>query len=298
MRILPKTLIAVLALGTALQARATDSTVSTNNKWAWSANAGWINCRPTATNGAIIGEFVCSGYLYSSVCGWIHLGDGIPTNGIRYSNDSAEDYGVNHDGEGHLSGFGWCASAGWINFEWTNAEAANAPKVDLKTGACSGYAWGGTLGWISLTNWSTYLQTVVIDAGSDTNTNGIPDAWEMDKTGSTTNLGQTAGADFDFDGMTDFEEYVADTDPADMQDQLRLTALSVPDGTNIQLRWSSRESRLYQIEKNTNLTNQAGWTNIGLSLYYPDTGTITTISISDGVPQEFFRIKAVRTLSP
>ena len=66
------------------------------------ANTGWINCAADATNGAVIGRYVCSGFFYSANCGWIGLGSGAPTNGIRYSNNSAQDFGVNHDGEGNL----------------------------------------------------------------------------------------------------------------------------------------------------------------------------------------------------
>ena len=35
-------------------------------------------------HGAAIGEYVCSGYIYSGYVGWIHLGDGTPANGIQY----------------------------------------------------------------------------------------------------------------------------------------------------------------------------------------------------------------------
>ena len=35
--------------------------------------------------------------------GWLDLGDGTPPNGIQYLNNSAADFGVNHDGAGNLS---------------------------------------------------------------------------------------------------------------------------------------------------------------------------------------------------
>ena len=56
--------------------------------------------------------------------GWIHLGDGTPANGIRYQNNSASDYGVNHDGLGNLSGLAYGANIGWINARGDGANGA------------------------------------------------------------------------------------------------------------------------------------------------------------------------------
>ena len=76
--------------------------------------AGWT-CRGDTNNGAVIGEYVCSGYIYSANVGWINLGSGSPANGIRYQNNSAADFGVNQDGLGNLSGYAYGANIGWIN---------------------------------------------------------------------------------------------------------------------------------------------------------------------------------------
>ena len=80
------------------------TTITPSNKYAYGANVGWMDWRGDTNNGAVIGEFVCSGYIWSANVGWIRLGDGTPVNGIRYLNNSASDYGVNHDGLGNLSG--------------------------------------------------------------------------------------------------------------------------------------------------------------------------------------------------
>ena len=112
-----------------------DSSINEANKYAYGANVGWINARGDITNGAVIGEFVCSSYLYGANIGWIHLGDGSPTNGVRYGNTSADDYGVNHDGLGNLSGYACGANVGWIVFETNYGK----PKVNLLTGNMDGY---------------------------------------------------------------------------------------------------------------------------------------------------------------
>ena len=45
-----------------------------------------------------------------------------------------------------LSGYGWGANVGWINF----APTGGGVTIDPQTGAFAGYAWGENVGWISL----------------------------------------------------------------------------------------------------------------------------------------------------
>jgi len=268
-----------------------DSTINESNKYAYAANAGWINCRGDVTNGAVIGEFVCSNYLYGANIGWIHLGDGNPTNGYQYSNISASDYGVNHDGQGNLRGYAWAGNIGWIVFE-TNG----APTIDLQTGILSGYAWGGNIGWISLSNAQAYVLTDTINTGPDLDTDGIPDMWEYQQTDGTNTLG--AGHDEDEDGVLDVNEYVAGTDPQNSNDYLRITQIAVTSSTNAQLTWASDQTRLYRIDKSGSLTNAAGWMDSGLGLQSPDAGSTTTKTAPGEVAtQRFFRVKAVRPRS-
>jgi uncharacterized repeat protein (TIGR02543 family) len=61
-----------------------------------------------------------------------------------YLNTAANNYGVNNDGSGNLSGFGWSATAGWINFRPTHGVVG----IDPATGDFSGYAWSENAGWI------------------------------------------------------------------------------------------------------------------------------------------------------
>src|SRR5580698_2030915 len=105
------------------------TTIDAGNRFAYGANIGWMDGRGDTNNGAVIGEYVCSGYIYSANAGWINLGSGSPASGIQYQNNSATDFGVNQDGLGNLRGYAWGANIGWINF--TNI---GAPKVNLLNG--------------------------------------------------------------------------------------------------------------------------------------------------------------------
>ena len=129
-----------------------ETTIDATNIFAYGANIGWINGRGDVTHGAVIGEFICQGYIYSANCGWINLGGGAPANGIRYQNNSATDFGVNTQNyssngttfEAKLRGFAYGANIGWVNFE-----ATGDPRVNLSTGQLLGFAYGANVGWIA-----------------------------------------------------------------------------------------------------------------------------------------------------
>ena len=82
--------IFTLLLTTASAALA-QSTINTTDHFAYGANVGWCDFRPSAGVGAVLGEYVCSGSLYAANIGWISLGSGAPANQVQYKNKSATD---------------------------------------------------------------------------------------------------------------------------------------------------------------------------------------------------------------
>jgi hypothetical protein len=270
------------------------TTINVVNKYACGANFGWLDWRGDTANGAVIGEYVCSGYIYSANVGWINLGSGSPTNGIYYQNVSANDFGVNQDDLGNLRGYAWGANIGWINFE-TNG----APKVDLITGQMSGCVWSANCGWISLSNAMAYVQTDTIQKGALA-PNGLPIAWLLQNFG-TTNI--SANADPTGKGMTIAQDYQAGTNPNNASSILRFTAenfdfLPVGGGTFASLTWNSVPTRFYYVQKNPNLT-PANWTDSGLGLVSPSAGSATSAGFGDTTtPARFYRVQAVRPLTP
>src|SRR5690349_25056592 len=147
------------------------TTIDPSHRYAYAANGGWIDWRGNTNNGAVIGDYVCSGFIYAANVGWMNLGSGNPTNGIRYQNLFNGDFGVNQDGLGNLRGYAYGANIGWITFE-----NIGAPKVDLKTGNFSGYAYSANCGWISLSNAAAFVQTDTLDPGP-LSSNGLPIPW-------------------------------------------------------------------------------------------------------------------------
>ncbi len=270
------------------------------NRFSYGANIGWMDWRGDAENGTVIGEFVCAGYIYGANFGWIHLGDGTPANGLRYQNDSATDFGVNHDGTGNLRGFAYGANIGWLNFTDRDASGAlfEGPKVDLLTGRLSGFVWSGNCGWISLSNAQAFVQTDSIAMGADSDSDGIADAWERLHFGGLTTA--DAMSDTDGDGFSDVGEYGADTNPNDADDFLRITAYSTASaGAMNTVTWTSVPTRHYRILKTNDVTTPLPRMDVGLGLIPPDAGSTTTRTFMDSPsPLRFFEIEARRPLAP
>ncbi len=117
---------------------------------------GWVDFHADGANGANFNQNTVSGFIYAANIGWIHLGDGSPTNGVNYSNDSADDFGVNVDSISDpdffiLSGHGWSDSTGWISFDVAaQAGSDNQPRIEKQTGFLRGFAWSPNVGWLAL----------------------------------------------------------------------------------------------------------------------------------------------------
>ena len=93
-------------------------------------------------------------------------------------------------------------------------------------------------------------------AFTDTNTNGISDAWEQQIFGSvSTNRTQTT--DSDGDGATDYAEFVAGTDPKDVNSILELPPPTTEANGGLKFDWPSVPGRAYRLEGTTDLLN---WT--------------------------------------
>ena len=270
-----------------------ESTINATNKYAYSANAGWLNGQANMTNGAVMGQYFCTGYVYSANVGWIHLGDG-PTNLSNYINDSAADYGVNVITGKLLRGFAYGANIGWINFEGTGD-----PQIDLVSGVLSGFAYGANVGWISLSNALAHVQTDTLDSGSDTDSDSVPDVWEYKY---ATNLTMILGGtnDTDGDGVSDQDEYGADTDPLSDAEMLTFTGTAAGNTPGIILTWvATKPTRLYSIETTDGLSNGTVWVDSGLGQFSPDPSNSTTRGFSTtGITRKFFRAVSHVPLAP
>ena len=268
------------------------STLGEGDSYAWAANIGWIELipqRPNSGDGIIVSDTNLSGYGWSDSTGWINFGDGTPSNGIRYANSTGTDSGVNHDGAGNLSGLAWSANLGWINFGWwtANPSDANRPHIDLMNGVFTGYAWSTTTGWINL---GTGLLKTDSICRPDADGDGISDAWEIEIAEAPSLL--TATGDYDGDGITDLNEYLAGTNPIDPESHLHILDYQ-PGKGNSSLTWTSNGARVYRIGQSTDLQ---AWT---WSNYEPGTEGMEQTTRSQTHPlgdRRFFRVQAALPL--
>ncbi|MFN0127307.1 MAG: hypothetical protein ACKV19_11545 [Verrucomicrobiales bacterium] len=277
-----------------------DSTINATQKFAYAANAGWINFRhdqPASPAGVVFGEYVVSGYAFAANFGWINFGDGTPANGVRYQDNSASDFGVNHDGAGNLSGYAYGANIGWINFGWDPGHASR-PRVNLATGNFSGYAYSANIGWIRLDTIDSGLRTDTMRC-TDTDSDGMADEWEMAYFGDLTTATFTSNADGD--SASDKLEYLSSTDPGDSADFLDIVS-SRWNGTftAATIVFTTNATRLYRIETSDSLGIAPGaWVDSGLGVITPDAGPTTTRLVTwPGATQKFLRAVSVKPLQP
>ncbi|HEX2747728.1 MAG TPA: thrombospondin type 3 repeat-containing protein [Verrucomicrobiales bacterium] len=280
------------------------STIDPARTLAWSANGGWINWRnatltSTSAGGVSAGNYILSGRAWAANMGWIDMGNGAPANGIRYQNAGVSgrpDFGINHDG-GRLYGLAWGQNIGWVNFGPAQAAQAwsNSPRLDLVTGVVTGVAWGQNIGWINLgQSGSLTLAVKSLQCGVDTDNDGIADAWEYDRDGRLApNLTRlTATGDYDGDGVTDVQEFAADTSPYSALDFLRYESVTRA-GSLTTLTWKSRATRVYT---NATGTGLSGWSLLGSST--AGTGATMQATQTTADPRRFYRLSASCPLQP
>lgn len=279
-----RTLLAIVA--GAAQAQ---SNISPADHYAYGANAGWIDLRPSAADGVRVTESFCSGNAYAANFGWIDFGDGTPANGFAYANNSAADCGVNLAGDGSLTGFAYAANVGWISFERIHGQ----PRLNFLTGKFTGAIYAANVGWISLDTPVTDLAASAI-AYPDSDGDGLADAWELKRFGNLTAANATT--DFDGDGESDLAEHLADTLPKDPASRLRIISQSLNAGlTQNTLTFTTAPSRLYRLDLTADLAQP--WSDSGLAVFAADVGPTTTRTVAfPTAPAQFFRAIALRPL--
>ncbi len=145
-------------------------------------------------------------------------------------------------------------SSGFSNTLYSGDSGSSVGSAGYQTEAVAG---AKTCSWTATTNGcaavaaifppASFIPPIVADDRSDSDADGMADAWELQQFG---NMGTSDGtADSDADGFSDLQEFIAGTDPFDPDSQLRITGLSG------ELRWKSVQGKYYRILTSTNLVH-------------------------------------------
>jgi hypothetical protein len=109
---------------------------------------------------------------------------------------------------------------------------------------------------------SVNSSSVALTVLPDTDQDGIPDSWELQYFGNSTNA--SASADTDGDGMINSDEFVAGTDPTDALSVLKITVNATNQAI---LNFVAQTNRGYSVQYQNSLlsTNWNSLTNIAIS---------------------------------
>ncbi|MEI8290241.1 MAG: S8 family serine peptidase [Verrucomicrobiota bacterium] len=122
----------------------------------------------------------------------------------------------------------------------------------------------------------------------DANSNGISDSWERDYFGAIS-TNRTSQTDTDHDGMTDYAEFIAGTNPADAASRFYFTGETSLGNGLVQLQWAVVTNRLYQVHAATNL---AGWQPV-TAWMQAATAPVMTYTATNTGGARFYRVQVL-----
>ncbi|MBA4387868.1 MAG: hypothetical protein C0404_07795 [Verrucomicrobia bacterium] len=121
---------------------------------------------------------------------------------------------------------------------------------------------------------------------------GIPDSWKVQYFGSTSATNAGAMCDADGDGLSNYAEWKAGTNPRDADSSVQCSVSGVQEGsqpgTNMVLRWQGVLGKFYTIQKSTNLL---GGFTISLQTGIPGTGTMNSRTVQVSEVTGYYRVK-------
>jgi hypothetical protein len=148
---------------------------------------------------------------------------------------------------------------------------------------------GGQLQFLKLIDTSESSAGQVNDyADPDFDGDGLPNAWETAH-GLNPQVNDAA-ADKDGDGQTNWQEFIAGTDPASGASRLAVTSGAFS-GANFDLTWASAPGADYEIQASDDL---ATWDSLTPLITADGVQTTLQLAIPPGTPKTFFRVGVKR----
>jgi hypothetical protein len=132
------------------------------------------------------------------------------------------------------------------------------------------------------------LDIGALECDPDTDSDTIPDRWELQYFADLTTM--TATSDNDGDGLLDWQERIAGTDPTDAFSLLVITGAKVENGSDFVIQWRSAAGVSYTVGFATNLAHGSfARATSGI----PATPPLNThMEVLDGLERAYYRIEA------
>ena len=128
---------------------------------------------------------------------------------------------------------------------------------------------------------SNAILKYILDSDGD----GLPDSWETNHFGSTTNA--NASADDDGDGMTNAQEYIAGTDPTNIASFLRIDLPFIGSAYTWQI--GAVSNRTYTVQR-SDVLNFEPWTKLWDIPAHPTNRVVTVIDPAPSPTSRFYRV--------
>ena len=116
----------------------------------------------------------------------------------------------------------------------------------------------------------------------DVNLNGIADSWERYYFDAVT-TNRTQFTDSDGDGMTDYAEFIAGTNPTNATSKLVFLSIVPLSNHLVQLEWAAIPGRLYQVQTST-LEPSMALPSLSGSMHQPNVGFVLQVDAPTNLP--------------
>jgi hypothetical protein len=121
----------------------------------------------------------------------------------------------------------------------------------------------------------------------DATSDGLPDDWQRQYWGANWFLWPSPSEDSDRDGVSNWNEFLAGTDPTDSQSVLRTQFIGA--GQNMRLQWNTVPGQMYQVKQTTDFVT---WQDFGGQRFA--TGTTDSVSVPAGNSLGYYRVTRIR----